>query len=69
MKIQVTSDFLADKGEIYDVTILAKKYNGYWAKFKDSIQFICNDDIRVLEMSEEEKQMPIYMQPGYPGKE
>ena len=69
MKIQVISDFLADKGKIYDVTILAKKFNGYYAKFKNSTQFICNDDIRVLEMSEEEKQMSVYMQPGYPGKE
>ena len=69
MKIQVTSEFLADKGEIYDVTILAKKFNGYWAKFKNSIEFIDNDTFRVLEMSEEEKQMSVYMQPGYPGKE
>lgn len=69
MKFKVTSDFCADKGKIYDVTILAKKINGYWTKNGDSIAFICSEYIQIIEMSEEEKQMPIYMQPGYPGKE
>ena len=59
----------ADKGHTYDVTILAKKFNGVWAKYHTSVGFVCYEDIRVLEMSDEEKAMPIYMKPGYPGKE
>lgn len=59
----------ADKGEIHDVEILAKKFNGCWVKYRTSVGFVCYDDIRVLEMSDDEKAMPVYMKPGYPGKE
>ena len=57
------------KGGIFDVEILAKKINGYWTRWHNSIAFVCNDDIRVVHMTEEERAMPVYWQPGYPGKE
>ena len=68
MKFMVTGAG-ADKGEIYDVEVLAKKFNGVWTKWRTSVAFVCYDYIRILEMTDEEKAMPIYMKPGYPGKE
>lgn len=71
----------ADKGEIHDVEIIAKKFNGVWAKIiskklngvwercRSSIAFVCYEDIRILEMTEAEKALSVYLQPGYPGKE
>lgn len=58
-----------DKGKTYDVEVLAKKFNGVWTKYRTSVAFVCYEDIRILEMTEAEKAMPIYMKPGYPGKE
>ena len=57
-----------DKGETYTVEVLARKFNGVWAKWHTSISFICYSDIQILEMSDAEKKMPIYMEPGYPGR-
>lgn len=68
MKFQITGA-LADKGEICDVEILAKKFNGVWFKCGASIGFACYEDIKILEMTEQEKAMSVYMEPGYPGKE
>ena len=59
----------SDNSKVYDVTILAKKINGYWTKWGNSVGFVCNHDIRVIHMTEEEQAMPVYWQPGYPGKE
>lgn len=58
-----------DNGEIYDVEVVARKLNGYWCKAGKSVFFACRDDIRVLDITEEERTMPIYWEPGYPGKE
>lgn len=68
MKFVVTCD-ANDKGEIYEVEVLARKFNGVWTKWRNSVGFQCYSDIRVLEMTEAEQAMPIYMKPGYPGKE
>ena len=68
MKFVVTGAGV-DKGNTYDVEILAKKINGVWTKWRNSVAFVCYSDIHVLEMTEEEQAMPIYMKPGYPGKE
>ena len=68
MKFVVTGAGV-DKGKIYDVEVLAKKFNGVWTKYRTSVAFVCYEDIRILEMTEAEKAMPIYMKPSYPGKE
>lgn len=67
MKFIVTADG-ADKGTVYDVTVLAKKFNGVWTKWRTSVGFVPYSGIRILEMTDAEAQMAIYMEPGYPGK-
>lgn len=68
MRYVVTADG-NDKGKLYDVTILAKKINGYWTRWYNSVAFICNHDIRIVHMTDEEQAMPVTWTPGYPGKE
>lgn len=58
----------ADKGKTYTVEVLARKFNGVWTKWRTSVAFVCYSDIQIVEMSDEEKAMPIYMKPGYPGR-
>ena len=68
MRFIVTADGFSNKGKINDVTVLAKKINGFWVKNGNSVGFVCNHDIRIVSMSDEEQTMPVYWQPGYPGK-
>ena len=58
MKFVVTATG-AEKGDIFDVEILAKKINGVWVKSSTSIFFVDYSHIRVLEMTDEERKMPI----------
>lgn len=68
MKFTVTQVGCNDTGKTYTATIRAKKFNGVWAQVGTEVAFVCYSDIRIDEMSEEEKAMPIYMNPGYPGR-
>lgn len=55
----------SDNGKIYDVEILAKKINGVWTKWHDSIGFVCYSDIRVIGMTKQEQEMPVRFEPGW----
>lgn len=57
-----------DTGVTYTGTVRAKKINGVYVQIGTEVVFACYSDIRIDEMTEAEKAMPIYMNPGYPGR-
>lgn len=47
-------------GETYTATVVAKKLNGYKVVNPEGeITFLCNEDIEVLSLTEEERNMKI----------
>lgn len=47
-------------GAVYTAPIIARKLNGYKVLDPEgNATFICNDDIHILDISNEEKNMPI----------
>lgn len=50
-----------DSGKIYTVSVVAKKLNGYKVLFPghEEVEFLCNSDIKILEMSDEERNLTI----------
>ena len=69
MRFVVTASGCNDKGKLYDVSIVAKKLNGYWVNLNGAFAFVCSDDIQIVHMTDEEQAMPVYMRWGYPGME
>ena len=66
MRYVITAAGFNDE-KVHDVTILAKKINGFWTKHNGSVGFVCNHDIQIIHMTEEEQAMPVSFEPGYPG--
>lgn len=49
-----------NEGAVYTAPIVARKINGFKViDDEGEITFICNEDIKVLSMSEAEKNMPL----------
>ena len=61
MKFKIREDRnFNNSGKVYTAPVVARKLNGYKVLNPDKeITFICSTDIQVLEISEEEKNMPI----------
>lgn len=58
-KIKPSRNF-ANSGEIYTAPVVARKLNGYKVLGEDgNVEFICSDDIDILEITADEKQMAI----------
>lgn len=61
MTFRVRKDrFFCNGGEVYTATVVARKLNGYKVLNPDGEPtFVCFDDIEILDVSDEEKNMPI----------
>lgn len=58
-KIKESRNF-NNSGEIYTAPVVTRKLNGYKVLSEyGSVEFICSDDIDILEISADEKQMAI----------
>lgn len=61
MKFKIkTGRGFGNEGKIYTAPVIARKLNGFKVKVDDnSVAFICTDDIEIIEISEQEKAIPI----------
>ena len=50
----------SNEGEQYNAEVIAKKLNGFVVKGQEGgSTFICNDDITIIEISEDERKLKI----------
>lgn len=58
-KIKESRNFV-DSGEVHSAPLVAKKLNGYKVMNPEGeVVFLCNDDIEVISISEEERSMNV----------
>ena len=67
MKFTITNPTLqdlADPNRVIQVEVLAKKFNGVWARSEGSAPFFCcYDDIHIVEQTDVEKAMSVQLEP------